>query len=134
MNQSPPVDEFDVAHIQALRAAYALKQKQDEQKYISLPEAITEAAFHEALGCLPPEDFQRVPGSSSFKMCEYYFGQVTSIYVRIGADYFTFRDMVSLTHEEILLKVAQSASNNKSTAFGVGSNREISAPPGAQHE
>ena len=88
----------------ALRTAFLHRAREQEKKCITPPQRITADAFFEALGALPPEDWQRRGHSESFKMSEYYTGQVTTIYSRIGNNFYTFRDMASLTHEQIIAK------------------------------
>jgi len=69
------------------------------------PAAISLARYTEMLGVLPPEDWQHGGGGESFKLCEYYSGNITRIYVRIGKDYYEFLDDARITHAEIMAKV-----------------------------
>lgn len=69
--------------------------------------SITKSQFWNALECLPPENWVCREYTESFKMCEYWSGQITSIYVRIGEEYFTFRDRASMTHDQIVAKTRE---------------------------
>lgn len=77
------------------------------------PHEINEEDFEEALGCLPPLDLTGSSDSRSFKMCEFYVEKITTIYVYLKQDevyrYFSFRDLYSLKHSEIVDKVRHSA-------------------------
>lgn len=88
-----------------------------EQACIDLvARAITYEDFNEALECLPPNGWVRQGNSESFKCCEHYSGRVTAIYARIGEKYYTFRDICSLKHDDIIAKVQRSCAgaNNQS--------------------
>lgn len=82
---------------------------QREAMMISEPEQITEEQFMDALEVLPPEGWIRHQHTESFKMCEYYSGRVTSIYARFADTYWTFKDIGSKTHVEIMDKVSKVA-------------------------
>lgn len=77
---------------------------EDEKRLITEPEEITKEQWWEALECLPPESWQNNGGGESFVMMEYYSGRITSIYVRLGQRYFTFRDVANLPHLDRLAK------------------------------
>ena len=72
------------------------------------PTRITQQRFFDMLEVLPPEGWHRADGSESFKMSEYQAGNITSIFVRIGTDYYELQDRATLTHLEILQKVVES--------------------------
>ena len=78
--------------------------EQDEKSLITLPERITEAQWWEMLEVLPPESWQNSGGGESFVLMEYYSGRITSIYVRLGKEYCTFRDVANLPHLDRLAK------------------------------
>lgn len=78
--------------------------EQDEKSLITAPEEITEAQWWEALEVLPPESWQHTGGGESFVMMEYYSGRITSIYVRLGKRYCSFRDIANLPHLDRLAK------------------------------
>lgn len=73
--------------------------------FILPPTQITEQRFCDMLEVLPPEGWHRTNGSESFKISEYHAGNITSIYVRIGCDYYVLQDRATLTHLEIVQKV-----------------------------
>jgi hypothetical protein len=81
-----------------------------EQAMIRPPTRITRDKFIEMLEVLPPEDWQQrrgaagVPSSESFKLVEYFSGNITSIYARIGGEYFEMLDRGTLSHEQIVEK------------------------------
>jgi hypothetical protein len=64
--------------------------------------------WEEMLEVLPPMNMQRGKDSSSFMMSEYWSGNITRIFARIGSGdksrYFEMRDVDTLTHEEITVK------------------------------
>jgi hypothetical protein len=64
------------------------------------PARITAEQYDDALNCLPPANWHRSRGVQSFNSPEMYSGTVASIYVQIGGNFFKFRDVVSLTHDE----------------------------------
>lgn len=74
----------------------------------TLPVEITEARYFEMLEVLPPEDWKSSSDGSSFKLCEYLSGLITSIYVAMGPRYFAFNDLATLPHAAIMQKVKDS--------------------------
>ncbi|QIP58285.1 hypothetical protein [Hafnia alvei] len=88
--------------------AYWLAQ---EQKHIVAPVEISVGAFHEAAGrylsinwmyCVDAQT-----DSESFMSAEMICGNVTDIYVRVGARYFQLCDRESCTHEYLLQRIAK---------------------------
>lgn len=88
--------------------AYWLAQ---EQKHIVAPIEISVGAFHEAAGrylainwmyCVDAQT-----DSESFMSAEMICGNVTDIYVRVGARYFQLRERESCTHEYLLQRITQ---------------------------
>ena len=82
-----------------------------EQKHIVAPIEISVRAFHEAAGrylainwmyCVDAQT-----DSESFMSAEMICGNVTDIYVRVGARYFQFRDRESCTHEYLLQRITK---------------------------
>lgn len=73
-----------------------------ERALSSQPKEITEERYMEMLCVLPPEDHVVGIGDESFKCCERLSGRITSIYCRLGSRFFTFDDVYTLTHEEIV--------------------------------
>lgn len=72
----------------------------------STPVKISEESYIGALECLPPLDYVRRGGTESFKMTERYVGQITSVYARIGSTFWSFKDVDTITHQEILARIA----------------------------
>ena len=79
-------------------AAIDKKEACDREKLCKPPKQITKAEFWEALECLPPEDWKTYAGVESFKMCERYTGDLTSIYAHDHNTntYWTFMDSYRL--------------------------------------
>ncbi|MFS7282058.1 hypothetical protein AB6867_26435 [Serratia proteamaculans] len=69
------------------------------------PEVITLAAFMDAIGTMYPLDWQGDAHNESFKLAEMYCGNVTYIYAKVGERYFKFRDVVTLSHTEIVKRL-----------------------------
>jgi hypothetical protein len=72
------------------------------------PTPITAEQWMEALEVLPPMKWTGHAGAESFMCAEMFSGRVTDIYCRLIArgsqHYYTFRDVVSLTHEQIVAR------------------------------
>lgn len=77
---------------------------------------ITEEQFFEALEALPPKRWQRFANSESFMMIEHFYGIVTSVYVRVDNRYYTFHDRCTLSHDDIIRKVALSQVKSQTAA------------------
>lgn len=73
------------------------------------PEEITEAAFFEALEVLPPLDWQGGGGAESFKLSEFYAGNVTTIYANAAGRFWKFRDVATLPHRAIMDRIHEHA-------------------------
>lgn len=58
--------------------------------------------FDSMLNELPPDDWHREAGSESFKMCEHTSGNITTIFARIGDDFWTLSDDAGMPHAEII--------------------------------
>jgi hypothetical protein len=82
--------------------------KQIEAACRTAPEQITQDAYEFALEALPPEAWVRKVEAESFHFAEHYSGAITTIYARVGKKYFSFLDVYSLTHDEIMGKVHES--------------------------
>ena len=80
-------------------------QVEHEASLRTAPELITREEFIDALEVLPPEGWISRRGYESFKMCEYFSGNITSIYARIGEKHYKFRDCGDMTHEAIIEKI-----------------------------
>ncbi len=57
------------------------------------------------LEVLPPLDWQGTPESQTFKLSEMYSGNITDIFAQYRTRFFTMRNEVTLTHEEIIGKI-----------------------------
>lgn len=66
------------------------------------PKRVTESRFLEMLNVLPPENWVRGNGCESFKMCEYEYDNVTTIFARIGGEYYEMAGRASMPHHEIV--------------------------------
>ncbi|MQL50089.1 MULTISPECIES: hypothetical protein [Photorhabdus] len=76
-----------------------------EQSVKTAPEEITLMRFIDQLGVMYPLDWQGNTYSETFKLAEMYCGNVTNIYAKVGERYFTFRDVVMLSHDEIINRI-----------------------------
>lgn len=77
---------------------------------------ITEEQFISALEALPPKRWQSYTDTESFLMSEYLYGYVTSVYARVGNRYYTFHDRCTLSHDDIIRKVAMTQVKNQAAA------------------
>lgn len=75
---------------------------------VSEPIPVTEQQYTDALECLPPlvRNSDRDTDTESFQMSEYYSGNITSIYVRVGSTYWCFRDYAHSPHQKLVDKVS----------------------------
>lgn len=108
-------DEFE--GLMVIDIVEAFRRQEDAAK--TEPEEITAEEYKEKLDILPPVALTWSPGSGSFKICEPYIGGVHSIYARLGDRHFTFRDMVTMKHDEICTKVFHSAAYRQGREGGV---------------
>lgn len=77
---------------------------------------ITGEQFVKALEVLPPKRWRRHTDSESFMMMEHFYGSVTSVYARVGNQYYTFHDRCSLSHDDIVRKVIMSQAKTRAAA------------------
>lgn len=94
----PTIAIADVKDIEVLR----------EEMLRSEPVPCTEEQFNDALECLPPVDWINAAGYETFKLEERFSGRITDIYVRSGEFFYSFKDIDTLTHSEIIERVQQS--------------------------
>lgn len=99
------LEQIQLRHKGALLGDAATVQAERQAMMITEPTSITEDEFIQALECLPPEGWVRNRHTESFKMSEYYSGQITEIYARFSDTYWCFRDLASKTHNDIMHKV-----------------------------
>lgn len=69
------------------------------------PTQIPEDEYQRALECLPPLDWGHALGVESFKMSEFYSGQITTIYARCGHTFWRFHDRASMTRDAIAHRI-----------------------------
>ena len=66
------------------------------------PIEISAERFHEMLNILPPHDWSGHEGAQSFKMSEFVYGSVTTIFCQLGTKYYELAGSCRLTHQDIL--------------------------------
>lgn len=66
---------------------------------------ISEERFIDQLEVLPPMCWVRGDATQSFKSCEMYAEDVTTIFVQIKGRFFEFRDVFTLSHQDILARI-----------------------------
>lgn len=109
------IGRFSQEPIEKLRQRYPLVRlgefdeivKQKERMLSSPPKRISQTDFIRALEVLPPEGYKVNAEGETFKSCERLSGRITSIYARIGSAYYSFKDVFTLPHHEILRRVGQ---------------------------
>jgi hypothetical protein len=69
------------------------------------PMRITEAEFDHALNIIPPMDYGKALGVTSFKMIESQSGRITRIYASLNDAFWTFLDRDDLSIEAIAHKI-----------------------------
>lgn len=78
---------------------------------------ITAERFNDMLECMWPLGWHNGVGSESFKFAEMYTGKITSIFAYFTDEatqkrrYFTFRDLVTIGHSEIISRCREFADN-----------------------
>lgn len=107
------VGRFSGKRLDAIREKYPTAQLGSMDDIIEIKEAMARTApmpisaddFEAARCTVPPEDEQEDERGNTFKSSEHLSGSMTAIYARVGDAYFTFTDVCTLTHSEILAKV-----------------------------
>ena len=69
---------------------------------------ISEARYHEMLGCLPPEKWETVDGVNIFRLCEYTSGNYTRHFMRYQNRFFETTTHTGLPYE-VLAKETKEA-------------------------
>lgn len=82
-------------------------QRMQEDALRTEPTEITEKQYMDALEVLPPMKWGKWLGVESFRMCEFYSGNVTNIYAKCGDRYWTFLDNAYMSGEDIAHKVGR---------------------------
>lgn len=75
----------------------------------TLPVEISEDQYIEMFELAPPRDWRQNQRGASFKFCEPLNGRITSIFAVVQGKFYTFNDLVTLSHEEIVAKVLEKA-------------------------
>lgn len=83
-------------------AAYWLSR---EEAAMTKPAEITLERYMDMIGTMYPLDWRGNMVNESFKLAEMYCGNVACIYAKVGERYFEFRDVVTLSHEEIIERI-----------------------------
>ncbi|MTC74205.1 hypothetical protein GKR75_08000 [Providencia sp. wls1919] len=99
------LDQDELNDTQETQSAEMMYWIGREQAAKTAPTEITLSQFMDALSVMPPLDWQGDKSSESFKLQEMYLGNVTNIYVKIQDRYFTFRDLSTLSHAQIMSRV-----------------------------
>ncbi|MGH8078495.1 MAG: hypothetical protein ACREPE_14390, partial [Lysobacter sp.] len=102
------LEQLRARHPEGLLCSGAELSSQSDALAVLPPIEIDEERYQDSLDVLPPQDWVRRGGSESFKLCEYYSGNVTSIFARIGDRYFELRDSASMSHEKIVASIEAS--------------------------
>jgi hypothetical protein len=74
------------------------------EEFIHAPKRVTVERWDEMLNVLPPMYWRSGPGSESFKMIEFDCYDITTIFCRIGSDYYELSDSAGLSHAAIVAK------------------------------
>mgnify|MGYP001324394886 CR=1 FL=1 len=77
-----------------------------EKDFISPPVEITADRWDEMLNVLPPMKWRSGGGAQTFMMCEFTYGIITTIFINRGDKYYELSDKATLTHDEIMEKLA----------------------------
>jgi len=101
------LEQVQARHPGAIVADYAEVCAQIEAQSKTEPRQIDAEDFDYALNVLPPVGWVRESGCESFKMSEHTNGNVTAIYARVGETFWTFQDVYTMKHAEIMAKVRQ---------------------------
>lgn len=76
-----------------------------EAALVTQPVEVTEEQFTYGLSVLPPVDFISRGGNVTFKMLERLDGRITGVYACIEGRYYSFHDVCTISHDEIVAKV-----------------------------
>lgn len=99
------VQPYKDAKIMEWDEAYPIYEAAQKAKYIGAVQQVTQHRFTYLLEVLPPTKWVRRSGQESFMMSEFLTGNITTIVVRLGTDYYEFNDAATLTHDAIVDKV-----------------------------
>lgn len=103
--QGKTLSEIQERHPTALIVDYQVAVEQIESGCKTDPRRIDIEDFEYALNSLPPQQWQGGAEYETFKMSERTNGRVTAVYARIGSSYWMFRDVHTISHVEIVMKI-----------------------------
>ena len=109
------IEELQRQYPDAFLADQATIRQHTLARYKTEPKRITREYFLEMLEIMPPENWHTGHRSESFNLCEHYTHDIASTFVRIGSDYWEFRDRAGLTHAERLQRVIDAAQSETHT-------------------
>lgn len=87
--------------LMSIPECYTLQNERFRQPW----KEVTEARYLDQLEVLPPMDWRSSEDGASFKSCEMYGADVTSIFASKNGRFFECRDVCTLTHQEIVAAV-----------------------------
>ncbi len=99
------LEQNETDHYQETQCSEMMYWVGREQAAKTKPTEITLAQFMDALSVMPPLDWQGDHKTESFKLQEMIIGNVTDIFVKVDERYFTFRDVSTLSHAQIVSRV-----------------------------
>ncbi|EMB8480688.1 hypothetical protein VAH18_003511 [Providencia rettgeri] len=99
------LEQFETDNFQEIKSAEMMYWVGREQAAKTTPTEINLERFMDALAIMPPLDWQGNNNTESFKLQEMVMGNVTDIFVKVDSRYFTFRDVSTLSHAQIVSRV-----------------------------
>lgn len=78
---------------------------QQEAMLTTQPRQTSFEDFEQALGMLPPQDYVGDAAGSSFKCQEHLSGRITAVHAMVDGKFYTFNDVCSITHAQIVEKI-----------------------------
>ncbi|MDR9616752.1 hypothetical protein RHA65_19335 [Providencia rettgeri] len=99
------LEQYETDSYQETQSAEMMYWIGREQAAKTAPTEITLMQFMDALSVMPPLDWQGNNNTESFKLQEMVMGNVTDIFVKVDGRYFTFRDVLTLSHAQIISRV-----------------------------
>jgi hypothetical protein len=105
-SREPDSSEFIICDLEELKI---FTSKIEAEKFIKPWVEITSNEWYEALNCLPPEKWLTVKGVNIFRMSEYYTGNITTHYARLGEKYFKAMRLSTHKYEDLAREVYEAA-------------------------
>ena len=98
------LDEVRAEYPQAVVCSFDEARSRTNEFHRRPPVRVSAETFTEMLEILPPQDWvvDPVGKCQSFKMSEYYAGDITAIYARVDGRCWEIRDRYDLPHAEIV--------------------------------